>query len=216
MRFTRKHGMILVVCLALFIAFSFTIDALSQHQINRNREYELSMEADLLREIQVLRYEQRYTGENSYYYFGNYAGYATDRNIYFANTENYRQLLESHGIKNVDKIRVDKDYCSRLPLDHKNLLGSFKRDPKRYPPNLVVVADKGHVLYYSHIDSRLADFTKIYGMTSATGGHFRLKLAPSGRLIFEEDVGTMEFKEESEKTTVEVTPKKVEATTEEE
>ncbi len=79
--------------------------------------------------------------------------------MYVTNTDNVLEILKNSNIKNLDVLKIEKNYVSRLPIENPNILGKNNFLEEKSDAVLVFTKNK-EIVKYMYIDSRIIDFSK--------------------------------------------------------
>lgn len=207
MKFNKKHLLILISCVVLMFLVSSGLQKLSDSSVYRNLDREIRLEADIVDEIIALKNPKHYEEDLSidqkkaiaesmgYIYPDYWLMLQDDSNLYrgyFVSAEDYKEKLGSYGLKNIEKIRIEKNYKTRLPIEHRIFRPLFPKVDQQLPPNLFVVAKGGNIMQYFLIDGRLADFSEAEGELHIRAP-LRIRIDEEGDARVFKDTETKEF-----------------------
>lgn len=207
MKFNKKHLSILVSCILLMILVSSGLQKLSDSGVYRNLDREIRLEADIVDQIIDLKNPRHYQEDLSveqkqaiaktqgYIYPDYWMGLRGDWDFhrgYFVSSKDYKEKLGSYGLKNIEKIRLEKNYKTRLPIEHRIFRSLFPKADQQLPPSLFVVVKEGNIVQYFFIDGRIADFSAVEGEVDI-GAPLQIRLDEEGNARVFRDSGTKEF-----------------------
>lgn len=164
MKYKKKHTMILLTTFVLLILSVYGIHALGENLVYRDTQLEMKNEINLLNGIRNLK-ERFHPEEGIYFQRSNFLSNAGPRlqAIYLADSKDYQETLAKYELKDLDKIKIDPNYKSKLPLEHEKFRSMFPNLQESASPVIVIQTADKRVVSYSFIDGRMADFSKIIG-----------------------------------------------------
>ncbi len=199
MKLTVNHKKILSLSLVFLFTgiFMGAIDVKDYRSISLETETEI----DLLTLRKNMVSDRQYYEENlenpdeEYVYMdsgelyisiGNeFSSYGDDKGsdkIYVSNTADVERVMKESGVENLDVLKIDKDYKTRLPIENPNVLGK-ENFLEEKADTVIVFVRKNEIVKYIHIDSRIVDFSKLERDKAYIGyGGFRIKLDDNYRL----------------------------------
>lgn len=202
MRFGKKHRTMLVISIVIFLV-SAVIGYSSSMSVSRDKMHETDMEFELLsNRISLLQDMEYYSRDKSLdpeeaemYNSRGFYPYPSDPSntfrynewgtLFVSDNENYEDVLNANNISNIEEIKTEPDYISRLPLDNTVLLGEqYYSDNSK--DTLFIFTKDNEVLDYYYIDQRIIDFSEFKNDEGYKNHHsFILKLDDDNRLYID-------------------------------
>lgn len=189
MRFTSRHLTILLISFAVLIVSTYVISVIAEGKVYRNYEMEMKNETNILEHI--MRHRNRGKGEAYYrddYSFRLESGIYRRREEdgikgYLATADNYKDVFGRYHLKGIEKLYIEPNYQTKLPIEHVSLMGDLPVMKQKYSANVFVLAKNGKIINYQLIDGRLADFSQVEG-EQIDIRYYTVKMDSSGRMVF--------------------------------
>ena len=215
MRFGKKHRTMLIISIFMFL-ISAVIGYSSSMLVSRDKMHETDMEFEFLSNriglVQDMEYYSRDTSldpeEAVGYYSRSFYPYPSNPSntfrynewgtLYISDNDNYEEVLKANNITNIDIIKPEQDYTSRLPLENTVLLGErYYSDSTK--DTLFIFTKDNEILDYYYIDQRIIDFSEFKNDHGYDNHHsFVLKLDDENRLYIDKvEDNSIYYKESS-------------------